>query len=260
MVDWCRMHKSIVIAKAILKKNLKSPAISIPLILFPIVELLLFGYMHLAEGFNGGGRGAQPFIFGTMLWISLYRSQIEINSVVFENIGMSNMKNIFSAPISAVEFINGVILSSVIKLIPTLIIFFVASEILFNFFFQQSMPVLGYAVINYMIFGWTVGVATSALAIIYGTKINFLTWFSTVLLYPFLSTYYQPANMGWPLSLIGKIMPTYPISVEYLQSQTISLASFALSLGINLIYLLLAYLLLVICFRIGLKRGVFYYQ
>lgn len=260
MVDCHPMHKSIVIAKTILKKNLKSPAISIPLVLFPIVELMLFGYMHLAEGFNDGGRGAHPFIFGTMLWIALYRSQIEINSVVFENIGMSNLKNIFSAPVSAIEFINGVILSSVIKLLPTLLIFFVASEVLFKFFFQQSMPVLGYAVINYMIFGWTVGVATSALAIIYGTKINFLTWFSTVILYPFLSTYYQPSNMGWPLSLVGKIMPTYPISVEYLQFQTISFSSFCVSLGINLVYLLLAYAFLIICFKVGLKKGVFYYQ
>lgn len=254
------MYKSLIIAKTILKKNSKSPAINIPLVLFPIVELLLFGYMHFAEGFHDGGRGAQPFIFGTMLWIAIYRSQIEINSVVFENIGMGNLKNIFSAPISVVEFINGVILSSMIKLIPTFLIFFIASEALFQFFFQQSLVVLGFAVTSYILFGWTVGIITSALAILYGTKINFLTWFSTVILYPFLSTYYQPINMGWPLSLIGKILPTYPISLEYLQTQTISLNSFLQSLGLNILYLITAYGLLILCFKRGLKKGVFYYQ
>lgn len=251
--------KSIsLITKIILRKNILSPLSNIPLIFFPLAELFLFGYMNNVNGLHDNS--TNTFIFGTMLWIATYRSQIEINSEVFDGISQGSLKAILCLPVNIVEYIWGVIISSLIRLLPTLIVFFALSECLFDFLSKTNTSNIILALINFIIFGWSIGVATSCFALIFGSKVNFFSWFSAVVLYPFMSTYYDASTMHFPFNVIGSIMPNYLMTKDFLVGNQISLYSFLVCLLINIFYLLIANFFLVISYKIALKRGSFYYQ
>jgi hypothetical protein len=251
------MKTSWLIARTIIKKNFRSPLLNIPIILFPITELLLFGYMNTVNGLQST---QNTFIFGIMLWIAIYRSQIEISSEISEEISHGNLKSIFSAPITIFQYLCGAIISSLLKLMPALFFFFITSQFLFSFFTINNAMDVFLSLVNFIIFGWTIGIFTTGIAIIFGSKVTFLSWFSAVMLYPFLSTYYDASKMSFPFNVIGKVLPTYPITSHILRNEGISSQSFSMGLLLNGLYLIIGIIFLSICFKIALKKGVFYYQ
>lgn len=252
------MHNIVSLFFLGIIKCFRNPLSVIPVFFFPVFELFLFG--SLDRSFNSGSVYANAFLVGALLWVIIYRSQQEISNGLLEDVNSKNLKNILSTPVTLSQYITSLILVSFAKLFITFAIYIISSYVLFSFYFLDLPKYVAVVFINFMFFGITLGVISAGLILRYGTRIQFLSWMISMILYPFMSIYYSSDVLSPPFNMFARMLPTSYLS-DYLRgTESFGLNSIAIGTIINLIYAALSWLLLFFLFNKALKKGVLYFQ
>jgi ABC-2 type transport system permease protein len=188
--------------------------------------------------------GFIKFLIGAMIcWEILYRAQQAVTVSFLEDIWSRNLLNIFVAPIRVSEFVVATYLVGLARIIITVAVLAVLSQVLYAF----DLFSLGWALIplfaNLLLMGWAIGMVTTALIIRWGQAAEALAWGVPFLIQPFCAAFYpletlpkwiQPISLSIPATYVfegmRQVMRGDGLSLHYL------LAAF----GLNVIYLLAA--------------------
>jgi ABC-2 type transport system permease protein len=212
---------------------------------WPVMDLLVWGlvtqYLQTAP-FHVPG--FIKFLIGAMIcWEILYRAQQAVTVSFLEDIWSRNLLNIFVAPIRVSEFVVATYLVGLARIIITVAVLAVLSQVLYAF----DLFSLGWALIplfaNLLLMGWAIGMVTTALIIRWGQAAEALAWGVPFLIQPFCAAFYpletlpkwiQPISLSIPATYVfegmRQVMRGDGLSLHYL------LAAF----GLNVIYLLAA--------------------
>jgi len=172
---------------------------------WPTVQMILWGFItqYLAGHSDLLNQATGLLLSAVLLWDILFRSQLGLSVVFFEELHSRNLGQLFISPLQPIELILSLMLVSLAR---TLIGvgFAVLLAIPFYSFnlFQLGPPLAGFF-LNLLLMGWAIGLLVSALVLRYGMGAESIAWAAIFALAPLCGIYYPIATLpDWlhPLS------------------------------------------------------------
>ena len=179
----------------------RNPVRFVELIFWPLVDLLVWGFLTVyLKGEAGHGAGsAIMFLIGAMiLWDVMFRSQQGVAISFLEDVWTRNLLNVFVAPVRTVEYVAATCAVGTLRILVTLLVLSVVAALAYQFHIGSLglalLPFLG----NLMLFGWFLGMVSTALIMRWGQAAESLAW-AVPFFIQLLAAVFYPVSVlpGW---------------------------------------------------------------
>jgi ABC-2 type transport system permease protein len=227
---------------------------------WPTMDVIIWGFVsvYLNKTSTDLSFVANIFLSGMILWNIFNNTTKSISVSLLDDIWSRNLANLFASPLTHTEFLTATIFLSLIKIIATLL-----TTVLIAFlFYSYNLFGIGFSLwvyfINLVLFGWSVGIITSALILRFGTKVEDFAWSMPWVFTPFAAVWYPVSILPGFIKVIAYI---FPVSHVFEGMRGIVLEKvflwneFFLALGLNLIYIGLAIWFFNKMFKIVKEKG-----
>lgn len=174
--------------------------------LFPIVAILLWGFVANYAGITMNGIGAF-LIGGLILWIVFERVGTAVGVDFMYDIWERNIMNILASPIKMPEYILGIVLVAIFKVMLSFAMLWAIGGILFGFNIGSLGLILALLWINVVIFAVSLGIFNVSIVIRYGSNIGPLTWTIPFILQPFCAVFYPVSVLPPFLQKVSFFIP-----------------------------------------------------
>src|SRR6266481_2216811 len=182
------------------------------LVYFPVVQMLMWGFLQLYLSQNAGffARAGGTFIGAVLLWDILFRGQLGFSVSFLEEMWSRNLANLMISPLKPIEFVLAMMAMSIVRLS----IGMVPVSLLAIGFFGFNLYGMGLALaaffLNLILTSWAVGIVVSGIIIRNGLGAENLAWTIMFLLMPLTCVYYPVAVLPHWLQLVAwSLPPTY---------------------------------------------------
>lgn len=227
------------------------------LFLFPLVGILLWGFVSNSLSINGPGLAA--FLMGGLiLWIVFERVGTSIGIDFMYEVWDKNIVNILASPISALELILGLVFVAIVKVLVAFGVMWLVAALFFNF----NLNSLGFSLLllwfNVVIFAVSLGIFNVAIVMRYGGTIGPLTWLLPFLLQPFAAVFYPVSALP---ALLQKIVWYLPLShifegMRYtIGTGQLAVGDLVAALVLNLLYFSLSVGFFAFMFNLVKRKG-----
>ncbi len=159
----------------------------IELFFWPTMELLVWGNLSVwLESAKGSSvpTFVPMLIGGVILWDVVFRAQQGVAISFLEDVWTRNLLNIFAAPVRPVEYVAAGFVAGFLRILITVIVLTVLAAAFYHFnIFQlhwHLVPFFGLL----MVFGWSLGLISSALILRWGQAAESLAWAVPFLIQP----------------------------------------------------------------------------
>lgn len=228
---------------------------------WPTVQMLLWGFFaqYIATATSGPlARAAGVLVAGVLLWDVLFRSQIGLSVVFFEELYSRNLGHLCVSPLRPHELIVSLV---VISLLRTLVGVGLASLLalpVFGFRLTDlGLPLLGFFA-SLMMFGWAMGLMVAALVLRNGLGAESIAWAAVFALAPVSGIYYPVATLPEWLQPLSWALPSSHVFEgmrAVLLDQRFDAGHMVRGLALNVLYLALGAALFLATFRTARRRG-----
>jgi len=181
----------------------------IELAYWPTVQMILWGFItqYLMTHSSVLHQAAGLLLSGVLLWDVLFRSQLGLSVVFFEEMHARNLAQLLISPLQPIELIIALMSISLVR---TLIGVGIAVLLAIPFYgfnlFMLGPPLIGFF-LNLLLMGWAIGLLVSALVLRYGMGAESIAWAAIFALAPLCGIYYPVATLpGW-LQPLAWILP-----------------------------------------------------
>lgn len=177
---------------------------------WPTVQMILWGLINqfMAAQSAWVAQAAGLFIAAILLWDVLFRAQLGVSVVFFEEMYSRNLGHLFTSPLRPSELVLALL---VISLLRTLIGVGVAS-VLAAVLYQYSVFSMGLALLaffsNLLVMGWAVGLVVVAFVLRYGLGAENLAWAIIFAVAPVTGVYYPISNLPEWLQPVAWALPS----------------------------------------------------
>lgn len=227
------------------------------LLIFPIVGLVLWGFLANYVRVQSSTI-AVFFLGGMILWIVFERVGTAIGIDFMYEIWERNLVNVLATPLTTLEFIAGLVLVSIIKILVSLM----AMVFIAILFYQFNVFSLGISLvffwINLILFAVTLGLFNISIITKWGHSAGPLTWVLPFAIQPFAAVFYPVSILP---EFFQKVVWFLPISHVFegmrhtFETRMFNSSEFIIAFGLNLIYFLAAVSFFTYMFNKSKKRG-----
>lgn len=226
---------------------------------WPLVDILLWGLASFWIK-NQSHISTLPLVLmtGLIFWQIAWRGSIDISSNLLQEFWHRNLVNLFSTPLKLSEWVAGILLLSLCKLLITISFGVLVVYLLFSLnVFSVGWAFLPFTA-SLLVFGWTLSFLASSLIIYWGHKVEMLAWMIGALFMPFSAVFYPLSVLpNWAQS-IALCLPTTWIFEgmrKILSSGAFPVSYFWISIGLNAIYLTTSVVIFNKMFAKTLEKG-----
>jgi ABC-2 type transport system permease protein len=239
---------------------LKGPQQLSDLFYWPLIDILLWGLTSVwIQSQNLGVENFTLFLMtGLIFWQITWRGSVDISVSLLQEFWHRNLVNLFSTPLKLSEWIGGVILLCLGKLVITIAFGTLAVYILY----ALNIFTIGWAFIPFaaslLIFGWILGFLAGSLIIYWGHQVEALAWMIGFVFAPFSAVFYPVSILPEWAQAISWCLPTTYIFEGMrliLNGGIFPQNYFWISLALNLLYLCLSLLLFYYMFEKSRSKG-----
>ncbi|MBS3089819.1 ABC transporter permease [Candidatus Pacearchaeota archaeon] len=177
---------------------------------WPIVELLLWGFLsiYLSKLELSTFNAVTLFLGAIIFWDLLAQSQRAVSVAFLEDVWEKNLLNIFITPLKISEFLASTVILGFVKIILVAIVMSILAFLFYAFnIFDFGLSLIPFF-INLLIFGWTLGLFTTAIILRYGTSAQVLAFGFIVLIQPFTAVFYPVSALPQALQYISYLFPS----------------------------------------------------
>lgn len=232
----------------------------IEMVYWPTVQMILWGFMtkFLAGNSWWVAQAGGVLISAVLLWDIMYRSQLGVSLMFFEEMYARNLGHLFVSPLRVYELVAALLVMSVMRTLVS----FVGASLLAVLFYQYSILSIGPALIlfffNLLVTGWAVGLMVAALVMRYGLGAESLAWVAIFAIAPLSGIYYPISTLPDWLQPVAAAIPSSHI-FEGMRAVMID-GTFRGDLLLNAVllngcYLALGMALFVAAFRAARRNG-----
>lgn len=226
---------------------------------WPLVDILLWGLTSIwiqtqTEVSN------LPLILmtGLVFWQITWRGAFGVSFHLLQEFWQRNLVNFFSSPLKISEWMCGILLLGLFKLVVA-----VGCGTLFVYLlYSLNVFVLGWAFLPFAfslyMFGWTIGFLSSSLIIYWGHKAEMFAWMLPFLFAPFSAVFYPVDVLPVPAQIISWSLPTTYVFEgmrKILTGAPFPYEYFGISLLLNCFYILLSSFIFKFMFKKSLAKG-----
>lgn len=191
-------------------------------------------------------------LIALVLWNVIWRSQSEVGRNLLDEIWNKNLLNMFSTPLTLLEWIVSVLLQSFVKMVLTA--GFVGAMIFF--LYQANVFDIGWWLLPFillgMMTGWSTGFIAAGIVIRWGQRMQTIVWVLPGILIPLSAVYYPAEQLPWLLHMISYAIPTSYVFESMrlvLFTNHPSAEGLLISLILNVAYLVLGMVFFVYMFK-----------
>ena len=240
----------------VLKKGLHQLS---DLFYWPFVDILLWGLTSVwIQKYNPSANLPLVLLTGLIFWQIAWRGSVDISVSLLQEFWHRNLVNLFSTPLKLSEWIAGMLLLSVAKLLVTISFGSFVVYLLYSLnVFSVGWAFLPFAA-SLLIFGWTLSFISSSAIIYWGHKVEMFAWMAAFLFAPFSAVFYPVEILPEWAQVIAWSLPTTYIFQgmrTILSGSALPISYFWMSMGLNAIYLSLSILLFCYAFEKSREKG-----
>jgi len=227
---------------------------------WPTMQMILWGFITQFMQANSTwlAQASGVLLAGVLLWDVMFRSQLGVSTVFFEEMYSRNLGHLFASPLRPYELVCALL---TISLIRTLIgvggAALLAIPLYHYSIFSMGLPLLAFFV-NLLVMGWSIGLLVSALVLRYGLGAENLAWVAIFAVAPVSGIYYPVSVLpGW-LRVIADALPASHVFEgmrALLFTQTFRMDLFFNAVALNLVYLGFGVAVYLVVFRAARRRG-----
>lgn len=211
---------------------------------WPIMELLLWGFLSVyLEKLNIAGFNAITVLLGAIVfWDLLSQSQRAVSIAFLEDVWERNFLNVFVTPLRVSEFLGSAFILGLIRIFLVGIVMGVLGIIFYKFNILQFGGYLVPFLLNLLVFGFSLGLFTTALILRFGTSAQVLAFGFIMLIQPFSAVFYPVSVLPESIQFISYIIPsTYVFEGmrSVIATGVLPWSDLWYALGANAIYLVL---------------------
>ncbi|MBL9152641.1 MAG: ABC transporter permease [Verrucomicrobiales bacterium] len=239
----------------------RTPVRLVELIFWPLVNLLVWGYLtlflqqHAGEGFP---YQITYLIGAVILWDVLFRAQQGVAIFFLEDVWSRNLLNIFAAPVTTLDYLVSTYAVGMLRASVTVSILTLLSLVLYSFNIFEVGWYLAPFVLNLLVFGWALGMISTALIVRWGPAAETLAWATPFFIQPFAAVFYPVEGLPPVMQAVSKALPCSYIFEgmrEVLRSGHLAGHELVMATGLNVLYLIGAGLFFVHIMKIARRGG-----
>lgn len=188
----------------------RTPVRLVELIFWPLVHLLVWGYLtaflqqHTGDGFPY----KITFLIGAViLWDVLFRAQQGVAIFFLEDVWSRNLLNIFAAPVTTLDYLCSTYAVGLLRATVTTGILTGLSLALYSFNVFEIGWYLAPFVLNLLVFGWSLGMISTALIVRWGPAAETLAWATPFFIQPFAAVFYPVEGLPPLMQAVSKALP-----------------------------------------------------
>lgn len=210
---------------------------------WPLLNLFVWGFTsnYLQQNTTFGVSFISLFVGGLFLWTIFSFVQVQISLNFLDEAWNKNLINIFSTPLTSLEFQIAVIILGLMKLLPTLIAMTLGALLLYQFNFIATVNIyIPILLFSLLISGWAFGFFINGLILRFGYSISQFAWSLTAIMQPFLCVFYPLDSLPiWA----QKIAVFFPMTYVFEEMRRLMFMGYVnwnnliLSFILNIIYL-----------------------
>jgi ABC-2 type transport system permease protein len=253
-------HRILALVNRHLMLYKRSPQRIMEIIYWPLVDLLVWGFLTLyLARYKEGLPGFVTFFLGALiLWDILFRAQQGICISFLEEIWSRNFLNLFVSPLRTGEFLASMMLVSFIKVIAASIVTISLSYVLYSFnVFLIGVSLVPF-VINLIVMGWAVGIFTTAVILRFGQEAEVLAWGLAFLFQPVSAVFYPVSVLPPVLQVIAHGIPAAHVFEgmrAVIEAKAFPVSGLVWATSLNVVYLVGTILFFNWMFRIVKMKG-----
>jgi ABC-2 type transport system permease protein len=190
---------------------LRSPHRLFDVIVWPVVDVLLFGSIGVfaaSRATNGAAQFALYLLVGVILWHVIYQAQIAVATGFLEETWSRSVLNLIATPMREWEYVLGVALFGLVKLVlavagVTLIVWAA---------FAFNVSVIGFGMIPVaallLIVGWAIALFVIGLVLRFGSGAEAFAWGILFVVMPLSGAFYPVQALPSMLQPVAHALPT----------------------------------------------------
>ncbi len=227
---------------------------------WPTMQMILWGFISqfLVTNSTWVAQASGVLLAGVLLWDVMFRGQLGVSVVFFEEMYSRNLGHLFASPLRPYELVIALL---AISLIRTLIGVGGAALLAIPFYhysiFSMGLPLIAFFV-NLLVMGWAIGLLVGGLVLRYGLGAENLAWVAIFAIAPVSGIYYPVSVLpGW-LQTVAHLLPASyvfegmrAVLMEHIFRTDLFLRAAAL----NIVYLALGVAAFLAVFHIARQRG-----
>jgi len=227
---------------------------------WPTMQMILWGFINqfLITESSWVAQAAGLFISAVLLWDVLFRGQLGVSVVFFEEIYSRNLGHLFISPLRPHELIVTLLLISFIRTVIGVGAAALLAIPLYHYsIFAMGLPLLAFFA-NLLIMGWAIGLFVISIVLRYGLGAQNLAWAVIFAVAPISGIFYpievlpawlQPVAWSLPSSYVFEGMRQVMIDNRF------DFHMFTMAVGLNILYLTIGMLVFLTVFRIARTKG-----
>lgn len=224
----------------------------------PILMVVLWGFLtKYVQGLSNLTL-AGFLLGGILLWIIFEKVSTDIGVNFMFDVWDRNLIPLMSTPITFVEFLTGLVLVSLVKIIVSFSMMAVIGLIFYNFQITSLGFGLALFALNLFIFATSFGILNVALVLRFGNSVGPLTWIIPFLIQPFSAVFYPVSVLPPFFQMIARLIPisyVFEGMRQVIKSGQFNFYLFWISLILNIIYMILSILFFGYILKKVLKSG-----
>jgi ABC-2 type transport system permease protein len=226
---------------------------------WPFVDIILWGLTSVwVQSHSQIDNLPLILMTGLIFWQIAWRGSIDMSVSLLQEFWQRNLVNLFSTPLKITEWIAGILLLSLSKLLITITFGSLVVYILYSLnVFSVGWMFLPFAV-SLIIFGWTISFIASSAIIYWGHRVEMLAFMVAFLFAPFSAVFYPIEILPEWARTISWCLPTTYIFQgmrSILTSGSCPSCYFWISMALNAIYLSASILLFYWAFGKSREKG-----
>jgi ABC-2 type transport system permease protein len=189
----------------------RSPHRWFDVLVWPIVDTLLFGSIGVYVSRNGGGAahtGVAYLLCGILLFHVIFQAQVSVSVGFLEEAWSRNLLNLMTTPLTELEYVAGVALFGLAKLVLGVGVVALGCWVFYSFAITSAgwgiLPVI--AVLLGV--GWMISLFVIGLVLRLGPSAEVLAWGILFVVMPLSGVFTPITSLPGPLQPIARVLPT----------------------------------------------------
>ncbi|MEW9528114.1 ABC transporter permease [Microbispora sp. NPDC049125] len=185
----------------------RSPVRMFEIVFWPTIELVVWGYVTL---FLQASK--VPFVVSTLLgavllWQVLHRASNEVAIGFLEDVWSRNLLNMHVTPVTAVEYLTGLVVFSLGKILFGVTVMGVMAYVLYGF----GILTVGIGLVPFMalllVLGWSLAIVAISCVLRFGEGAQVIAWSLVFVFQPLAGVFYPVSVLPPVLRTISSLVP-----------------------------------------------------
>jgi ABC-2 type transport system permease protein len=238
----------------------------VDMVYWPVLDIIVWGFftLYLSRGNTlTHGAAMRPDLVGfllgaAILWGMFYSFQRDMAVGFLDELWTRNLINLFSTPLSAAEYVTGLICVNFIKASVGMAMAASVAWAAYAFDIFPMLPTFIPYLVNLVLFALAIGIVITGFIFRFTTRVQALAWSFAGLLQPVSCVFYPVSALPPALRAIAWSLPTtyaFEGMRHVMAGHGFSREHFLWGLGLNAVYIVAAIIIFRIVFASAQARG-----